>query len=105
MNIEEKCELLGQRLKAARLEKNMTQSQLSKVLGISRGKIVEAEKGFATLETVLSILCALKRERDFDLLLSEMSGPSVAALKRSKKLRERASGNKIFASEAHDPEE
>jgi putative transcriptional regulator len=104
MNIEEKCELLGQRLKAARLEKNMTQGQLSKILGISRGKIVEAEKGFATMETVLSILCALKRESDFDMLLSEMPGSSVAALKRSKKLRERASGNQKFAIEAHDPE-
>lgn len=103
MNIEEKCELLGQRLKAARLEKNMTQSELSKILCISRGKIVEAEKGFATVETVLSILCVLKRDRDLDVLLSEMPGSSVAALKRSKKVRERASGNQIYGDETHDP--
>lgn len=105
MNIEEKCELLGQRLKAARLEKNMTQSELSKILCISRGKIVEAEKGFGTMETMLSILYVLNRERDLDVLLSEIPGPTVAALKRSKKLRERASGNQTYGNEIHDPAE
>ncbi|MEN0036746.1 MAG: helix-turn-helix transcriptional regulator [Cellvibrio sp.] len=92
MNIEEKCELLGRRLKEARLEKNMTQRELSKILGMSRGRIVEAEKGLATVGTVLKILTFFKREGDLDVLISEEPSSQIAALKRSKKLRERASG-------------
>ncbi len=103
MNIEEKCVLVGQRLKSARLEKNLTQSEISKIAGISRGRVVEAEKGFATLETILSILSALKREDELDLLLSEIPAASITNLKRSKKLRRRASGNQMYLDETDFP--
>lgn len=94
MNIVEACEALGLRLKSARLAKNLTQRELAKMIGISRGKIVEAEKGHATMETLFSILFALKKENDLDALLPDVIEPQFVVVKKPIKPRVRASGNK-----------
>lgn len=105
MKVEEKCRLLGLRLKSARLAKNLTQSEISKISGVSKGRIIEAEKGCATLETVVSILAALERDCDLDSLLSEMPEFSTANLKRSKNLRRRASGNQTHFYKSDHPDD
>lgn len=96
MNIVETCEVLGRRLKAARLAKNLTQRELAKIIGISRGKIVEAEKGYATMETLVSILFALKKEDGLNVLLPEVPEMSLVEVVKPRKLRVRASGNKTY---------
>lgn len=94
MNIVEACMVLGQRLKAARLAKNLTQRELAKIIGVSRGKIVEAEKGHATMETLVSILFALKKENDLNVLLPDVIEPQFVVVKKPTKSRMRASRNK-----------
>lgn len=105
MNIEEKCGVLGQRLKAARLEKNLSQTELSSLSGISRGKIIAAEQGQGTMETMLSILAVLKSDNDVDALLSEINSSSTVSLERYKKFRERASSNRRHLMYVDEPKD
>jgi len=96
MNIFETCVVLGRRLKAARLAKNLTQRELAKIIGVSRGKIVGAEKGHASMETLVSILFALKKEDGLNVLLPEVPESPLIEVMKPKKLRVRASGNKTY---------
>lgn len=65
MSIESKsptaiAEALGERLKQARLNADMTQVEVAEQAGISRKAVLTAEKGKVQLETLIAIMQALQ---------------------------------------------
>jgi putative transcriptional regulator len=82
---------LGKRLKAERLNQNITQSALAKRAGISRRTLVGAENGEPfTIDTMLSILRELNRLAQIDLFLPEPEISPVQLAKLKGKKRQRA---------------
>ena len=80
---------IGDRLKQARLDRNMTQAALSNLIGVSRRTIQKAEEGeVSTLKTVIALLRGLGLLDRLDLLLPETLSP----VQPLAKLRQRASG-------------
>ena len=81
---------LGERIKQARVDANITQVQLADIIDMSVRAIKYAEKGKCKLSTFVSILVALKLDDQINLLIAE---PPVSPilLEKSKKKRSRAS--------------
>lgn len=90
ITVAEGCKILGERLRAARLEKNITQTELAKKIGVSRGNISEAEKGRSSVKTLIAIMIALNKEGGLDAMLPESYSPPIDVLVLNK--RQRASG-------------
>ncbi|MEN1958303.1 helix-turn-helix transcriptional regulator [Luteimonas sp. MJ204] len=65
--------LLGERLRAARLRREMTQADLAARVGVSVPTLAKLESGDPTtsLSTMLRVLTALGLDRDIDLLAKE----------------------------------
>lgn len=91
--VSDACAELGKKLKRARLDKNITQNELAKLIGSSRTKIVTAESGYASTETLAAIMIALKLEPSLGDLIPDDSRSLLEKLEANGKKRERASGN------------
>jgi putative transcriptional regulator len=83
---------LGQRLKQARLNADITQSDIATTVGVSRKSIINAEKGSAKLEVLIAILQALDLASNIDNLLPEQPISPLLLAKLSGKERQRSSG-------------
>lgn len=99
MNIEEKApsaiaEELGERLKQARLNADMTQIDVADQAGVSRKAVLNAEKGKGQLEVFIAILSALNLTSQLEnfLPVQEISPIQLSKLKGRK--RQRASGQR-----------
>lgn len=57
-------EVLGKMMKTARKERNLTQEQLGKLIGVQKSKIskLESSANSATVDTILKVFKALKAE-------------------------------------------
>ncbi len=88
------AEELGERLKQARLNANLTQTEVADRSGISRKVIMNAEKGKVQLESLVAIMVALNLSENLEVFLpiQEISPIQLARLKGKK--RQRASGKK-----------
>ncbi|GAC14680.1 helix-turn-helix transcriptional regulator [Aliiglaciecola lipolytica] len=86
---------LGERLKQARLNADLTQQNLADKTGLSRKVIMRAEKGQAQLETVVAILMALDLTKQLDLFIPIATESPVQLAKRQGQRRQRASGNQV----------
>lgn len=66
---ELKMELLGHMIKAARQERNLTQEQLGKLVGVQKAQIskLENSSNSATIDTVLKVFKALKADIHFNV--------------------------------------
>lgn len=66
-------DLMGQMIKTIRKERNLTQEELGKLIGVQKAQISKLEKGSAnvTLATVLKVFDALKATIRFQVELSE----------------------------------
>ncbi|MCC6621270.1 MAG: helix-turn-helix transcriptional regulator [Deltaproteobacteria bacterium] len=53
---------VGRRLKALRLQRNVTQAELARRAGVSRPTLVALEQGRSTLDTLARVAIALGRE-------------------------------------------
>jgi len=89
--------LLGQQIKQMRLNRNLTQSQLSSIAGVSRSTISDLEQGNrGALSSLIQILRALNK---LEVLNSFITNAAISPLQIAKSLgkkRKRASGkNKI----------
>lgn len=86
------AEELGGRLKQARLNADMTQSEVADHAGVSRKAVLNAEKGKGQLEVFVAILSALRLTSQLDnfLPVQEISPIQLSKLKGRK--RQRASG-------------
>jgi putative transcriptional regulator len=86
-------EELGQRLKQARLNTDMTQVEVAELTGLSRKAIINAEKGKVPLETFITILSALDLDHHLNSFLPPQRISPLQLSKLQGKQRQRASGS------------
>lgn len=99
------AEELGERLKQARLNRDLTQSEVAHLTGVTRKTVLNAEKGKAQLETFIAILIALGLTAQLDLFLPKQALSPVQLAKLQGKKRQRASGqHRASAKAAANPE-
>ena len=72
-------ELLGDSIRAARIERNLTQEQLGKLIGVQKGQISKLEKntGNISIETILKVFNALKAKVNFTASLAHWVRPGL----------------------------
>ena len=88
------AEEIGNRLKQARLNADLTQAEVASLSGLDRRTILNAEKGKVQLENLIAILVSLGMADQLNMLLpvQEISPLQLAKLKGKK--RQRASRSK-----------
>jgi HTH-type transcriptional regulator/antitoxin HipB len=66
-------EILGEKLKKIRIDKNLTQEQLGKLIGVQRAQISKLESGAssATISTITKVFKALKAKVKFQIDIEE----------------------------------
>jgi putative transcriptional regulator len=99
MSIESKSpaaitEELGERLKQARLNADMTQVEVAEQAGISRKAVLNAEKGKVQLETLIAIMGALRLTGQLNNFLPTQEVSPIQLAKLQGRKRQRASGQK-----------
>ena len=88
------AEALGQRLKQARLNRDLTQIEVAERAGVSRKAVLNAEKGKAQLEVLVAILQALDLTTQLDSFLPPQPPSPIQLAKLQGKQRQRASGQR-----------
>ena len=70
---ELRMDVLGKMIKSARLERNLTQEQLGKLIGVQKAQISKLERSAnsATIDTILKVFRALKAEISFNVKLED----------------------------------
>lgn len=68
---ELQVELMGKMIKKVRLERNLTQEELGKLVGVQRAQISKLENNTTnvTIETILKVFGALKAKVNFNVEL------------------------------------
>ena len=68
---ELQLEILGEMIRKVRLERNLTQEQLGKLVGVQRAQISKLENNTTnvTMETILKVFGALKAKVNFNVEL------------------------------------
>lgn len=97
------AEELGERLKQARLNQNLTQAEVAESVGVSRKQVINAEKGKAQLEVFVAILHALNLTGHLELFLPKQQISPLQLAQLQGRQRQRASGQKT-ADEEGEPE-
>ena len=90
------AEQLGDRLKQARLNADLTQAELASRSGLTRRTILNAEKGNVQLTNLVAMLVGLDMADHLNLFLpvQEISPVQLAKLKGKKRQRASRSRNK-----------
>ena len=96
------AEELGDRLKQARLNADLTQAELASRTGLNRRTILNAEKGNVQLKNLVAILVGLDMAEHLNLFLpvQEISPVQLAKLKGKK--RQRASRSRKKKSQIRE---
>ena len=70
---ELRMDLLGKMIKAARQERNLTQGELGKLIGVQKAQIskLESSANSATIDTVIKVFKALKAEINFNVKIED----------------------------------
>ena len=70
---ELRMDVLGRMIKTARQERNLTQEQLGKLVGVQKSQIskLESSTNSATIDTILKVFKALKADIHFNVTLEE----------------------------------
>lgn len=70
---ELRMDVLGKMVKSARQERNLTQEQLGKLVGVQKAQIskLESSANSATIDTVLKVFKALKAEINFNVKIED----------------------------------
>jgi DNA-binding XRE family transcriptional regulator len=68
---ELRMDILGRMIKTARQERNLTQEQLGKLIGVQKAQIskLESSTNSATIDTVLKVFRALKADIHFNVTI------------------------------------
>ncbi len=108
MDIKERApsaiaEELGERLKQARLNADMTQIEVADQAGVSRKAVLNAEKGKGQLEVFIAILTVLNLTDQLQNFLPVQEISPIQLSKLKGRTRQRASGQRS-SSEAEPPE-
>jgi HTH-type transcriptional regulator/antitoxin HipB len=66
-------DVLGKMIKAARQERNLTQEELGKLVGVQKAQIskLESSANSATIDTVLRVFKALKADINFHVKIED----------------------------------
>jgi putative transcriptional regulator len=83
---------IGNRLKQARLNANLTQAELAEKASLSIKVVQSTEKGKAMLDTLVAYLQALGMDSQIDLFVPRVEISPVQLAKLKGKTRQRASG-------------
>lgn len=86
------AEELGERLKQARLNCDLTQAEVAELAGIARKTVLNAEKGKVQLDIFVAIMMALDLTDKLDLFLPKQEISPLQLAKLQGKKRQRASG-------------
>lgn len=92
INAKALTEEIGARLKQARLNRDLTQSEVAALAGIARKTVLNAEKGKVQLETLIAILIVMDLTEQLDIFLPEQDISPLQLAKLQGKKRKRASG-------------
>ncbi|WP_034683230.1 helix-turn-helix transcriptional regulator [Acinetobacter sp. 1294596] len=87
------AEVIGLRLKRARLNRDMTQVEVADRAWVSKRTVLKAEKGDVRLAGLIAILRALEMLDEINSFLPEPPLSPIELLKLRGKIRKRASGN------------
>ena len=70
---ELRMDILGKMIKTARQERNLTQEELGRLVGVQRAQIskLESSANSATIDTILKVFGALKAEINFNVKLED----------------------------------
>jgi len=70
---ELRMDLLGKMIKAARIERDMTQEELGRLIGVQKAQIskLESSANSATIDTIMKVFRALKAEINFNVKLED----------------------------------
>ena len=97
---------LGNRFRALRLRKNVTQKELAEATTLSLNAIKSLESGRSKLSTMIAVLRELDGLDQLDSFIPEISISPIQLAKMQGKLRQRASGerrqNKMNGATAKD---
>lgn len=97
------AEELGERLKRARLNRDMTQSEVAERAGVSRLAVLNAEKGEARLKVLVAVLSALDLAGQLDLFLPGQDVSPIQLAQLKGKARQRASGQRKIKNRSEEP--
>jgi transcriptional regulator with XRE-family HTH domain len=66
-------EVLGKMIKTTRRERNLTQEELGKLVGVQKAQIskLESSTNSATIDTILKVFTAMKAEINFNVRLED----------------------------------
>jgi len=95
---------LGQRLKALRLRKNITQKELAEATTFSVNAIKSLESGRGKLSTLIAALRELGALDQLDHFIPEISISPLQLAKTQGKVRKRASGERVREQSKDDLE-
>jgi putative transcriptional regulator len=88
-------EVLGERIRRQRLNRNITQNRLGEVAGVARSVVQKVERGDGcTLESFVKILRALDATDGLDFLLPDPGISPVQLARLHARKRQRASGSR-----------
>jgi len=70
---ELRMDVLGKMIKTARQERNLTQEELGRLVGVQKAQIskLESSANSATIDTILKVFKALKAETNFSVKLED----------------------------------
>jgi DNA-binding XRE family transcriptional regulator len=70
---ELRMDILGKMIKTARQERNLTQEELGRLVGVQKAQIskLESSVNSATIDTILKVFKALKAEINFNVKLED----------------------------------
>ena len=70
---ELRMDVLGKMIKAARQERNLTQEELGRLVGVQKAQIskLESSANSATIDTVIRVFRALKAEINFNVKMED----------------------------------
>ena len=97
------AEEIGDRLKQARLNRDLTQSEVAELAGIARKTVLNAEKGKVQLDIMIALLMALDLTQQIDLFFPKQEIYPLQLVKLQGKKRQRASGQRSN-NDAETPE-
>lgn len=70
---ELRMDVLGKMIKAARQERNLTQEELGRLVGVQKAQIskLESSANSATIDTIIRVFKALKAEINFNVKIED----------------------------------
>ncbi len=95
---------LGHRIKALRLQKNITQKELAEATTLSLNSIKSLESGRSKLSTLIAVLRELEALDHLDNFIPEISISPIQLAKMQGHVRKRASGKHLKLQAEDEPE-